>query len=583
MDNAYYEEELRYLREEGARFARDYPQRAKYLNLDSVKERDPHIERLFEGFAFFCAGVRRRLDDSFLGLTAGLTEMLWPQMLCPVPSLCVVEFKPRAGMLQGSYAVKKGAEMFTEPEPDTNVSCQFALTRDVTVNPLAVAKAEAATTAGGKDSLTLTFELDPGVRLSALRLSPLRVYIHDDLPTALLIRKMLLCHVESVTAKSDSGEPVTLVPQHTFVEGGFGEGEGDGLSASEENAGRPFGILRDYFTFPERFLFVDIFGLDKLKEGDEPPETLTLEIRFDGKIPGGTRLTTDNFRLHCAPAVNLFRRDAEPVYASGEKSEYHLLPDAANPERYTIHSVESVTGIDSVTGVRRDYGRFRRPGARERFYSLRRFRRPDGRPEIKLAMNGRQTENGRLIKEALHIETWQTNGTLPRKAAAGGGLRKGAPGFPDFITFANITAPSNPINPPPDDQYLWTFLSHTACAHADFDSAQKLKDFLYAYDWTAAGEKRPETESIISVSTRPVDAAADRAVIRGTEMNIIIDERAAPQESLYLFGTVLARALSCMASLNTFLKLVFTMSVSGKSFVWYCQAGERWGDNYERG
>jgi hypothetical protein len=31
-----------------------------------------------------------------------------------------------------------------------------------------------------------------------------------------------------------------------------------------------------------------------------------------------------------------------------------------------------------------------------------------------------------------------------------------------------------------------------------------------------------------------------------------------------------------MASINTFLKLIITMPVSGKSHEWYCRAGERW-------
>jgi type VI secretion system protein ImpG len=320
---------------------------------------------------------------------------------------------------------------------------------------------------------------------------------------------------------------------------------------------------------------VDIRGLDSLPRGAKPPSTLSLEIRFDRKIPSHIALTKSTFRLYCTPAVNVFRRDAEPVVVSGEKGEYRLVSDSAHPEYYTIQSVTSVTGIDSATGERRKYGKFAKPGGPQRFYSLRRDRLPDGGPAIKLLMNGRQTENGRLIKETLHIETWQTNGTLARKAATAGNLRLAAPNFPDFITFSNITLPNNPVNPPSGDEYLWTFISHLSCTCSNFCDAGKLKDFLYTYDWAGAGNKRPEIESILSVSLKPVDLAIDKAIIRGTEMNIAIDERAAPEEALFLFGTVVARALSCMASVNTFLKLAFTMSPSGKQLVWHCRSGER--------
>jgi len=586
VNDVYFEEELRYLREEGERFARMYPQRARYLKLDSVKGGSSHIERLFEGFAFLSAGIKRRLDDGFPELTEGLVEMLWPRLLEPVPPTCIVEFTPRPGMLQGSYTISKGTEMFTPPDPDSAVSCQFSTTHDVVINPLALDKVECVTAASGKDSLTLAFKLDPGIRPESLRIAPLRLYIRAGLASALRIRKSLLCDVEEVVLRDDVGRTVRLVPKDTFVEGGFAES--DDLFPEHQNVNRPLSLIRDYFTFPERFLFVDIFGLDSLPAGDRTPSALFLDVRFDRKIPSGASMTKSNLKLHCVPAVNVFRRDAEPLYIDGEKNEYGITSDAVRPKCYAIRSVESVTGIDAVTGERRVYNKFRKPGA-PRSYSLRRERQPDGGQRIKLSMNGQQTEKGRLIKEMLHIEAWQTNGNLASKMAAGGGLRKPAPNFPNFITFENITTPDNPVHPPDSGEYLWIFTSHLASMYSDFNDAEKLKSLLYAYDWAGmekrsgvrgkidSWEKRPEVEAILSITFKPVDLAAGRAVIRGTEMNIVIDENAATEESLFLLGTVLARALSCMASINTFLRLVFTMPVSGKTFEWCCQAGERAG------
>jgi len=582
-DDVYFEEELRYLRDEGARFARMYPQRAQHLNLDSVKGGSPHIQRLFEGFAFLSAGIRRRLDDSYPELTEGLTDMLWPRLLEPVPGMCVVEFSPRPGALQNSYTIKKGTPMFTVPDPETGVNCQFMVTHDVTMNPITLDNVECVTDASGKDTLTLAFKIDPGIPPESLRLAPLRLYIHDDLASALRIRKALLRDVESVAVRDDLGQTKRLVPVDTFVEGGFSED--DDLFPESQDVNRPLSLIRDYFTFPERFLFVDIFGFDRLPRGDKSPTMFFLDVRFDRKISGGTVLTKSNLKLYCAPAVNVFRRDAEPLSVDGEKIEYDLVSDGGRPKCYAIRAVESVTGIDAVTGERREYGKFRKPGA-ARSYSLRRVRQSSGDPRIKLSMNGQQTVNGRLIRETLHIETWQTNGTLARKTAIDGGLRKPAPNFPEFVTFRNITLPNNPVNPPNSDEYLWIFLSHMASMYSDFNNAGKLKEFLYTYDWVGMSQrrgmragvdtwgKRPEIEAILSVAHKPVDLAIDRAVIRGTEMNVAVDDDVASEESLFLLGAVLARALSCMTSINTFLRLVFTMQVSGKTFEWCCQTGE---------
>ncbi|MDR2693541.1 MAG: type VI secretion system baseplate subunit TssF [Chitinispirillales bacterium] len=582
MRDVYYEEELRYLKEEGARFAGKYPRRAGYLNLESAKDRDPRVEALFEGFAFIAAGIRERIDDALPNLAAGLAELVWPQLLHPIPATCVAEFKPRPGTLQGICVLRRGTPLFTDPDPATGVSCQFATTREVRVCPVSVWEAQADSGADGKDVLTVSFKFDRGIRPEALNLSPVRVFINDELPAALHIRKMLLHHAEEVILSDDAGRSKSLPPQDVFAEGGFGED--DALFPEPRRAGRALDLIRDYFAFPERFMFIDIRGLDALAGGGSAASALSLKVRFDRKFSAKVSLSRETFKLHCVPAVNVFRRDAEPISVDGRKYEYDLVSDAGRPDCFAIHSVASVMGIDGVTGERRVYEKYRKTGGgKQRFYTLRaeelsgdgRLRGNDRR--LKLSMNGRQTEEGRLIRETLRVETWQTNGALARKVfMEGAALRKAAPDFPDYVTFTNITKPSPPVNPPGGDTYIWAFLSHLSCAYTNFGDAESLKELLRAYDWGGNAEPRPEIEAIRSVSIKPSDLSVNKAVLRGAEMNIAVDERAVPEENLFLLGTVLARSLSCMSSINTFLKLILTMPVSGGSYEWYCRSGERW-------
>ena len=96
----YYEAEMRYLREAGSEFARAYPDRARMLNLDRIGERDPHVERLFEGFAFLMGRLRHKLDDELPELTEGIVSMLWPHYLRMIPSLSILELQPNHGSLQ---------------------------------------------------------------------------------------------------------------------------------------------------------------------------------------------------------------------------------------------------------------------------------------------------------------------------------------------------------------------------------------------------------------------------------------------------------------------------------------------------
>ena len=87
----YYQDEMRYLHEAGEAFARAHPDEAALLNVGSVADRDPYVERLFEGFAFLTARIRERLDDELPQYTDGLLNLLWPHLLRPVPAVSVVE------------------------------------------------------------------------------------------------------------------------------------------------------------------------------------------------------------------------------------------------------------------------------------------------------------------------------------------------------------------------------------------------------------------------------------------------------------------------------------------------------------
>src|SRR3954452_17165011 len=91
---AYYQSELTYLRELGAEFARDYGKVADRIQLEASQCKDPHVERLLEGFAFLAGRVRRKIDDEFPEIAQALLETLYPHCLRPVPSMSIVQYLP---------------------------------------------------------------------------------------------------------------------------------------------------------------------------------------------------------------------------------------------------------------------------------------------------------------------------------------------------------------------------------------------------------------------------------------------------------------------------------------------------------
>src|SRR5262245_13817856 len=107
----HYVGELRHLRETAGEFAKEFPKIAGRLSLDGEGKEacpDPYVERLLEGFAFLTARVHLKLDAEFPRFTQGLLETVYPDYLCPVPSMCVVRFDPeeQEGSLAAGFPIE---------------------------------------------------------------------------------------------------------------------------------------------------------------------------------------------------------------------------------------------------------------------------------------------------------------------------------------------------------------------------------------------------------------------------------------------------------------------------------------------
>ena len=157
MIQKYYEEELQYLYESGKEFARAHPEQARFLDIDAVGDRDPYVERLFEGFAFLAARIREKLDDSFPELTGGLIDLLWPQFLYEIPSLTIVQFKPRKGTFRKLVFFPEEQTCSKPVGPIRSPS--FYDNPEIAVNPVSIEKVIRGNDNSGRASLIFRFRL----------------------------------------------------------------------------------------------------------------------------------------------------------------------------------------------------------------------------------------------------------------------------------------------------------------------------------------------------------------------------------------------------------------------------------------
>lgn len=562
--NRFYEEELNYLIEAGREYARLHPDRARFLNLSDPRSRDPHVERLVESFAFLTGNVRQKLDDDFPELTHALLDLVWPYHLRPIPSMALLEFQPKKGMVRERQLIRRGF-MVDSARTSQEVPCRFRTAYDVELHPIHLAEAGVAADSAGRPRLRLRFEEVEGAEPGRLRIDRLRIHLAGEPAAAFGLYQILRRQVDSIVL-SWGKDGKRLLPEGAIRPVGFAEDEEVLPYPTTSFPG--FRLLSEYFCFPEKFLFLDLVGLGAIPLGPRD-NGFEIEIRFRGAVPDTFHPTADNFRLHTTPIVNAFPRGGEPIGVTQLKTKYRVLGDFTHPEAYEVISVDGVEALRQSDGAR-----FRRPyffsfdhdssreGADGVYYHVTHKRSPAGAwlTYLSLISSGK----GRLPgEETLSLSLTCTNGRLCREVGIGdikgyGGERL------DFATFRNLTRPTEPIYPRLGAGTEWRFVSQMALNLLSLSDPAAFRALLTLYDPGEQPANRRRIESIREARLTPREILDRGAPIRGTALTLTVDETHFDDlGDLQLFSEVLSELLSLYSGVSSFTELTVAQTPSG--------------------
>ncbi|SEB21089.1 type VI secretion system baseplate subunit TssF [Paraburkholderia sartisoli] len=589
----YYEGEMRYLREAGKEFARAHPDRARMLNLDRVGDRDPSVERLYEGFAFLTGRLQQKLDDELPELTEGLVSLLWPHYLRMIPSLSVVELFPLVETLQKTETVPAGVPVRSAPiatpsasgtegaTPKT-VQCVYRTTQAVTLQPVRLTHAGPDVRHDGRAVIRLRFEIDHSARRDATDLSKLRIYLNADLPTAFAMHLALTRQVDSVAWRipeahqgiaAGEARPLDGV---TFEPAGFTTEERLWPKAEASFSG--FQLLLEYFAFREKFLFVDLCGLDIAKL---PANAFSfeLEILLEHSYPAGQRFTAENVRLFCTPVINLFALHAEPIDVNHHETEYRVVPAGHQGACVETYSVDAIESFDHASAQRYEYvpfATFRHRGgmlrheAPERYFHTRVKQGVTGLHETWVVLGGHAWESMEdLPAENLSLRVTGTNGMLPRKGLREASIDELGESTPNVSAVRNLAAPTLPLYPPTGDRFQWRVLSHLAPNFLSMMDAEVLRGALALYDWTSDELNRRRLAGILHVSEALLEEVSGGSVERGVLIEVTLDSHAfAGEGDVMLFGELLHRFFALYAEINLFTKLAIVSLPSKQRIEW---------------
>ena len=583
MTRQYFEEEMRYLQEAAKVFAEEHPEQAQFLDVDSVSDRDPYVERLFEGFAFLSGRIHERLDNEMPEYTESLIQLLYPHFLKPVPALSIVEFDVEPGLVQETNVLERGLELRSEPVGDEDVPCRFTTTQDVRLQPFRLDEVSLSYSGAEQSRVRFRFEVDRGVDLGTLEVSPLRLYFHADAATASTMHRFFTRHVSHLDVSTDGASGDTGLRGQRWVQPG-GLSESEALLPDERKTFSGLRLLQEYFCFRRKFWFVDMMGLDRLDPPDNA-DAFQVDVYFDELYPEERRFDTEQVRLHCTPVVNLFTMDAEPLHIEGEVSEHRVVPSVTSPESIETYDVTKVVGTENASGDKRTYERFyqfdrvQNGSEDDCFFATSRRIGPTGRPDVYLSLGDAHL---RALQESpsetLSVEVRCTNGSLPREEITEGMINQLPADVPDFAQPRNLTQPTLIQYPPnqEDSDFFWKLISHWSFNYRSVAEEGALVGLLELYDWPETSGNQRRRKGIRDVSWAPKDTVAEGAVLRGAEVTIEVEDGYfADEGDLCLFGLVMSRFLSLYATINSFVHLTIVTSPSEQRYEWTPSRGAR--------
>ncbi|MBI1987927.1 MAG: type VI secretion system baseplate subunit TssF [Nitrospinae bacterium] len=100
-------------------------------------------------------------------------------------------------------------------------------------------------------------------------------------------------------------------------------------------------LLQEYFTFPDKSLFVEVVGLDRAARAGFG-ETLEILIFLDRSPRIEQPVDAGSFRLGCTPIINLFPQVAEPIRLTHAQTEYRVIPDLRRQAATEVYSIDDV-------------------------------------------------------------------------------------------------------------------------------------------------------------------------------------------------------------------------------------------------
>jgi type VI secretion system protein ImpG len=335
-------------------------------------------------------------------------------------------------------------------------------------------------------------------------------------------------------------------------------------------------LLQEYFSFPEKFLFLDISGFRQLAAADfgDKVELIFLISDFERSerrqmLEMG--LSEKTFALGCAPIVNLFEQIAEPVLIEQKRYEYRIVPDARREQALDIFSVDRVTGVMGASGEIIEYEPFysyrhSRGKGQEAFYHV--SRRPsawrtDKGSDVYISFVDLTGEKASPGRDSVTVRLTCSNRDLPSRLPFGNSegdfqLEGGGP----IKAIVSLVKPTEALQPPARASLLWRLVSQMSLNYLSLvgEGVEAFREILRLHNFGESLSAERQIDGLLSIRSRPhfTRLVSEHGVsfVRGTQVEIEFDEEQFVGAGVYTFCAMLDVFLGLYTSVNSFSQLV---------------------------
>ena len=600
----HYEKELAFLKEKANEFAKQHPVVAEGLKVEPNSTEDPFVKQLLSGVAFLNAKVQQKINDGFPELIQAIFETTYPHYLRPIPSMSIVQFQP-AEDLDSNVNVSKNTLLKTIGEQGKE--CRFSTSYDVDLLPLTIVDAQllprpfitpgSMSVQGAASVLKLSFKsLSEDVAIHELDLSRLRLFLNGHNQHIFPLYDLIFTKCLKVVLVNDEQDPYPIFLEPSCLKQ-VGFDIDQGMLPYPKNSFIGYRLLTEYFTFPEKFQFVDITQVgDRI--GSNYQQSLNIYFYLsESDLELEHNISKNSFMLGCSPAINLYTTTAEPISLTHKEHRYSVVADHSRKYETEIYALNNVQIIDkegvSIKG-RPFYGASHsgKDGNNAVYWLTHRSSVLEGEhnnevaTDVEVSLLDINNSPHSVDAQKVTIDALCTNRNLPAKLITGNGKP-----FYDVINGAqptekivSVVTPTIAIRSQMKGRNYWRLVSHLNLNHLSLSDGvgalDALKEILKLYDFKDSASTRNLIDAIISMKTRPVSAPIQIdglvGLCRGIEINLVLDPIMLSGASSLIFASVLERFFGLYCSINSFTKLVVTLNgKDGELKRWSPRAGEK--------